>query len=44
MEKTVFQIPQMDCPSEENLIRLRLDGIAEIKHLAFSHSTSRSGV
>ena len=35
MEKTVFQIPQMDCPSEENLIRLRLDGIAEIKHLAF---------
>ena len=35
MEKTVFHIPQMDCPSEENLIRLRLDGIAEIKHLAF---------
>lgn len=35
MEKTVFQIPQMDCPSEENLIRLRLDGIVEVKHLAF---------
>ena len=35
MEKTIFEIPQMDCPSEENLIRLRLDGIAEIKHLAF---------
>lgn len=35
MEKSVFEISQMDCPSEENLIRLRLDGIAEIKHLAF---------
>jgi Co/Zn/Cd efflux system component len=35
MEKTVFQIPQMDCPSEENLVRLQLDGISAIKNLDF---------
>lgn len=35
MEKTIFEIPQMDCPSEENLVRLKLDGIAEIKNLDF---------
>lgn len=35
MEKTVFQIPKMDCPSEENLIRLKLDGIPAIKNLDF---------
>jgi Co/Zn/Cd efflux system component len=35
MEKTVFQIPRMDCPSEENLIRLKLEGIPAIKNLDF---------
>ena len=35
MEKTVFEITKMDCPSEENLIRLKLDGISSIKHLDF---------
>jgi Co/Zn/Cd efflux system component len=35
MEKTIFEISQMDCPSEENLVRLKLDGIAEIKNLDF---------
>lgn len=35
MEKTIFEIPQMDCPSEENLVRLKLDGIPEIKNLDF---------
>ena len=25
----------MDCPSEENLIRMKLDGIQEIKNLDF---------
>lgn len=35
MEKTTFEIPKMDCPSEENLIRLKLDGIREIKNLDF---------
>ncbi|HQU81692.1 MAG TPA: cation transporter [Pyrinomonadaceae bacterium] len=35
MQKTVFEIPQMDCPSEENLIRIKLDGISQIKNLDF---------
>lgn len=35
MEKTTFKIPKMDCPSEENLIRINLDGISEIKNLDF---------
>ncbi|MCY7375627.1 MAG: cation transporter [Pyrinomonadaceae bacterium] len=35
MEKTIFEISQMDCPSEENLIRLKFDGIEEIKNLDF---------
>jgi Co/Zn/Cd efflux system component len=35
MEKTIFEIPKMDCPSEENLIRIKLDGISGIKNLAF---------
>lgn len=35
MEKTIFQIQKMDCPSEENLIRLKLDGISAIKNLDF---------
>lgn len=35
MQKTTFEIPKMDCPSEENLIRIKLDGISEIKNLDF---------
>ncbi len=35
MEKTIFQIPKIDCPSEENLVRLKLDGILAIKNLDF---------
>jgi len=35
MEKTIFEISKMDCPSEENLIRMKLDGISSIKHLEF---------
>lgn len=35
MEKTTFEITKMDCPSEENLIRMKLDGITEIKNLDF---------
>jgi len=35
MEKTVFEITKMDCPSEENLIRMKLDGIAGIERLEF---------
>lgn len=35
MHKTIFEIPKMDCPSEENLIRMKLDGISSIANLDF---------
>jgi Co/Zn/Cd efflux system component len=35
MEKTLFKISKMDCPSEENLIRMNLDGISSIANLDF---------
>lgn len=35
MEKTLFEITKMDCPSEENLIRMKLDTIQSIKNLDF---------
>ncbi|MDX9883657.1 MAG: cation transporter [Prolixibacteraceae bacterium] len=35
MEKTIFEITKMDCPSEENLIRMKLDEIPGIKKLDF---------
>ena len=35
MNKTVFEITKMDCPSEENLIRMKLDGISSIVSLDF---------
>ena len=35
MQKTIFQISKMDCPSEENLIRMKLEEISNIKHLDF---------
>lgn len=38
MNKTLFEIPKMDCPSEENLVRIKLDGISEIKKLDFNIS------
>jgi Co/Zn/Cd efflux system component len=33
--KTEFLIEKMDCPSEENLIRMKLDEFKEIKHIDF---------
>jgi len=35
MQKSTFHISQMDCPSEESLIRMKLDELAEIKKLEF---------
>jgi Co/Zn/Cd efflux system component len=35
MKKSVYKIVKMDCPSEENLIRMKLDGMGNIKHLDF---------
>ncbi|WP_372752685.1 cation transporter [Mariniflexile sp.] len=35
MHKTIFEITKMDCPSEENIIRMKLDGISGIAYLDF---------
>lgn len=35
MQKTEFEISKMDCPSEENLIRLKLQDVSGIEHLEF---------
>ncbi|WP_460219414.1 cation transporter [Psychroserpens sp. MEBiC05023] len=35
MQKSIFEITKMDCPSEENLIRMKLDGISSITNLEF---------
>jgi len=38
MNKTTFKISKMDCPSEENLIRMKLDGNSDIEYLEFDIS------
>lgn len=35
MQKTTFKIAKMDCPSEEQIIRIKLDGIVTIKNMEF---------
>ncbi|MFL2578253.1 MAG: cation transporter [Flavobacteriaceae bacterium] len=35
MNQTLFKIDKMDCPSEENLIRMKFEGLSQIKHLKF---------
>jgi Co/Zn/Cd efflux system component len=35
MQKTIFNISKMDCPSEERMIRMKLDGFSEIQSLNF---------
>ncbi|QEY23362.1 cation transporter [Neisseria animalis] len=35
MRKTRFKIAKMDCPSEERLIRMRLEGVEGIRYLSF---------
>jgi len=35
LKKTVFRIKGMDCPSEENLIRMKLDSISDIAKMEF---------
>ncbi|MCB9207591.1 MAG: cation transporter [Ignavibacteriales bacterium] len=35
MNKTIFEITKMDCPSEENLIRIKLEPFSNIKNLSF---------
>jgi Co/Zn/Cd efflux system component len=35
MYKTIYRISKMDCPSEEQMIRMKLDGIESVKELEF---------
>lgn len=35
MKKSIYYISKMDCPTEENLIRMKLDSIPSIKHMDF---------
>lgn len=35
MKETVFEVPKMDCPSEERLIRMALDPVTSVKKLEF---------
>jgi cation transport ATPase len=35
MNKTTYKISKMDCPSEENIIRMKLEGFENIKALQF---------
>jgi len=41
MLKSEYHISKMDCPSEENMIRLKLDGVLEIKKLDFDIDARR---
>jgi len=36
MNKTQFQITKMDCPSEERIIRMKLEDLSSIKHMEFN--------
>lgn len=44
MQKSIYNIPEMDCPSEENLIRMKLDGLEDIRHLDFDIENRRLSV
>lgn len=35
MDKTVFEIQQMDCAAEEQLVRMQLEPLSEIEQLQF---------
>ena len=39
MQKTIFNITKMDCPSEEQLIRMKLQKFDEIKSLGLTFKT-----
>ena len=35
MQKTIFKIQKMDCPSEEQMVRMKLQGFEQIEKLEF---------
>ncbi len=44
MKKSTFHINKMDCPSEEQMIRMKLEGFEEVKQLSFDISNRKLGV
>ena len=44
MKKTIFKIQQMDCPSEEQMVRMKLEGFKQIKKLNFDLSNRTLGI
>lgn len=44
MKKTIFKISRMDCSSEEQLIRMKLESFSNIKHLEFDIPSRQLGV
>ena len=44
MDRSLFQVPKMDCAAEESLVRMRLDGVAAVKSLDFDLSARKVAV
>lgn len=44
MEKSLFKVAQMDCPAEENLVRMQLEGLEAVKALEFDLSARQVAV
>lgn len=44
MHRTTFDIPKMDCPSEERIIRMALDNSSDIKTLNFDLSSRQLAI
>ena len=44
LKLTVFNVPKMDCPSEERLVRMALQGVTEVQRLDFDLGERRLSV
>lgn len=41
VERSDFEVPRMDCPSEERMIRMALDGVTAVRGMTFDLSARR---
>ena len=44
MDRSLFQVPKMDCAAEENLVRMKLDGMTVVRSLDFDLSARKVAV
>lgn len=44
MDRSLFQVPKMDCAAEENLVRMQLDGMTAVRSLDFDLSARKVAV